>query len=236
MNIIKIASKTFQEENQWLAKLVQEYYDLMILPEPFDLQERRIEEILGLAIYDQELSDWIGKVDDLIADKVGLFDDKKIPPLSQWLKVNNFEIVRTIREAGWLPYEQVFGKAELALVRRFSTKQEKPKIRWAKHIDLNIQLADCRPALVIELTQSTEQTIWILPRVRPVGLVNRKLCLPEGLKLMILDESGETWVQQQAGKADNLIGLSKPFTDSLEARFSIKITLGNTSFTESFTI
>lgn len=236
MNIIKISSKTFQEENQWLAKLVQDYYNLIILPEPSEFQERRIEDILGLAIYDQELSDWIGKVDDLIADKIDLFDYKKIPPLSQWLKVNNFEVVKTLREAGWLPYEQVFGKAELALVRRFSTKQEKQKIKWAKHIDLDIQLAYCRPTLVIELTQSAEQTIWILPRVRPVGLVNRKLCLPEGLKLMVLDESGETWVQQQAGKADNLIGLGKAFTDSLGARFSIQITLGKTSFTESFII
>lgn len=194
----------------------------------------------------------------------------KLPPLHQWFNVDDIKLVEALKVAGWQAYHEVFGwqtyqedfgtlEAEFTLVRglvrrfrnsppnlvrglvrRFKNPQQEPTVKWVKRIDSTIQPTDYPIALVVDLTQETDRTIWIVPQVRPLPLadriVDRKLCLPEGLQLTVLDELGEPFIEQQTGKASNLIQPKHPFTDSLGARFKIEITLGDVSVTESFVI
>jgi hypothetical protein len=67
--------------------------------------------------------------------------------------------------------------------------------------------------------------------VHPIGNQNY---LPSLLQLIVLDESGETFLQAQARSADNYIQLQ--FSGEPGERFSVKITLNDVSIIEDFAI
>lgn len=166
----------------------------------------------------------------------GLEREVSLPALSQWFEIDRQEVVQAIRAAGWLRYEEVFCKAEAAaLARRFRSGEREQRISWVKQIESEMP-ADYPVALVLNLMREAEGTIWILPQVRPVGSFERQVCLPEGLQLAVLDESGQMFECVKAGSASNLIQLEDWLSDSPRARFSVKIVCGETSITEGFVI
>ena len=60
------------KDEQELIDLVIEYYRLVSLEKLDTKDEERVMAILNLAIIDETLSQWIGKVDAKIADSLGL--------------------------------------------------------------------------------------------------------------------------------------------------------------------
>jgi Protein of unknown function (DUF1822) len=113
-------------------------------------------------------------------------------------------------------------------------KLENINVSRAKLIDLGIQLADEKIALLVEVTKITEdKLVDILLQVLPAD--NSILILPEGLKLAVLDENSEEITSAESRNADSWIQLDleegKPGD-----KFKVQITLGNVSITENFVI
>lgn len=149
--------------------------------------------------------------------------------LRQWLE-GNFA-------AGWQSFEALFDtkslvyrKPQLADVALI-----KPDLRRAKSIDLGSQVAHPM-ALVVNFTPKTNpnrsiQKIVIRVQVHPLEYEN----LPEDLKLIVVDESGKTFFEISAGSTDKIIQ-TKPFSGQPGERFTVKVVLGETSFTENFVV
>lgn len=161
----------------------------------------------------------------------------ELPPLSQWFELDSNNVIKTMNDSGWQQYREVFNPAEAAaLVRRLRITDEQPTVSWAKQIDLEAQSPENTIVLAINLMRNPDETISILPQVRPVGEVDRQLCLPKDMQMIVLDESGETFDEVRAGSASNLIQLDGWLSDSPGGRFSVKIVCGQTSIVENFTI
>ena len=103
--------------------------------------------------------------------------------------------------------------------------------RRAKVIDLGMQLGGYAVALVVEIKPNSEQKVDIVLQVRPVG---NQLYLPPLLQLIVLDENGLIFLDAQARTADNYIQLQ--FSGLPGEQFSVKVSLGDASVTEDFTI
>ena len=162
----------------------------------------------------------------------------ELPPLSRWFDLDyNSNVIKTINGYGWQPESEVFSRAQTAvLTRRLKITKKEPDIVWAKQIDLETESQENTIALAINLWQEPEGTILILPQVRPVGKFYNQLCLPEGLQMIVLDESGEIFDEARAGSASNLIQIDGWLSDSPGGRFSVRIVCRETNIVESFTI
>lgn len=162
-----------------------------------------------------------------------LYHQRLVPALNQWFSLEDRHLMQAIRMAGWQLYEEVFSTVEEQfLVRRFTTDEKEFSISWVKKLDWDFLPDYCPIALVINLMQKLGH-IWIRPQVRPIGAINSKL--PEGIKLVILDDLGESVVEKQAGKADNFIQ-TKPFSGDLGDKFTIKIELGQVKSLHNFVL
>jgi hypothetical protein len=105
-------------------------------------------------------------------------------------------------------------------------------IRRAKLISLETQPTEAAVVLVVTLTQQNTANFDIGLQVIPV---EGGTYLPAGLKLAVLDEAGEKFLEISAGDSDNLIQ-TRQFGGRSQERFSIQISLGEESVTESFVI
>lgn len=152
--------------------------------------------------------------------------------LGQWL-VNAFE-------TGWETLESLLTPAEPNFAFRFRsapdfalTDSELPdnSIRRAKSIDLGMQLAGHPVALVVELQPESDTKTNILLQVHPTG---EQLYLPPLLQLTVLDETGFVFLEAQSRSADNYVQLQ--FSGFRGEQFSVKVSLGDASVTEDFTI
>lgn len=152
--------------------------------------------------------------------------------LRQWLQ-ENFE-------AGWQSFEALFGTTSLAYREPQKTDFafRKLKVRQAKPINLGLQLAQYPMALVVTLTpktdseqHSTVQEFAI--RVQVCPLENDRL--PEGLKLVVVDESGKTFLEISNENNDNFMQ-TKLFSGQPGEQFAVKLALGETSFMENFVV
>lgn len=95
-----------------------------------------------------------------------------------------------------------------------------------------IQLPEHALALAVCLQLETDEKRDVLLRLYPAG---DNTCLPSGLQLIVIDsESGEMFLEAQAGSADNWIQLE--FRGEPGERFSVKVALGDLSVTDNFVI
>ena len=99
-----------------------------------------------------------------------------------------------------------------------------------KIINLGIQAKEHQVALVICVKPGENGNIDILAQVYPID----SLRVPAGLRLDIIDENEETFLQAEARTKDQLIQLN--FCGKRGENFSIKLALGNDSITEYFII
>lgn len=150
--------------------------------------------------------------------------------LRQWLQ--------GIFETGWQTIELLLGSAQSSLAFSFrrsdhgdESNHPQSGIRRAKLIDLGLQLAGHSVALIVELRQESQQKTGILLQVHPTGT---QTYLPPLLRLTVIDESKEIFLEAQARNTDNYIQLQ--FSGEPGERFSVKVALGNVSFTEKFAI
>ncbi|MBW4508017.1 MAG: DUF1822 family protein [Scytonematopsis contorta HA4267-MV1] len=141
--------------------------------------------------------------------------------ISDWL-ANLFE-------PDWQSPELVFAGVN---PRNRRKRLENINVSRAKLIDLGIQLADDKIALLVEVTKTTEdELVDILLQVLPTD----NSILPEGLKLIVLDENSEEITSAESRNADSWIQLDleegKPGD-----KFKVQITLRDVSITEDFVI
>lgn len=150
--------------------------------------------------------------------------------LSQWL-IN-------VVDVGWQTVESLLTQqSELAF--RFRSAEQtlapNPKdtiinVQKGTLLDLGGESSSKPIALVIGLLPISEQEINIFVKVCPVG---SQKYLPEELELMVLDEKG-TAVMQATARTTKSIQLN--FSSQLGENFSIKVALGDVSFTEVFLV
>ena len=170
-------------------------------------------------------------------DRLQLYRRRLVPPLSQWFDMEQLPAVQAIRASGWQLYREVFGAVEVvALARRFRKTESEPAISWVKRIDGEIFPSKYGIALVMNLMRDQDGIIWILPQVRTLGAIERSVCLPEGLQLKVVDESGTTFDEVIAGRASNMIQLDDWFNDYADSRLTIEIVYQDTTVRESFVI
>ncbi|NER23998.1 MAG: DUF1822 family protein [Symploca sp. SIO1C2] len=125
--------------------------------------------------------------------------------LSQWLK--------GIAEEGWQTFEEVFSPPVLSTayaMREDTTKDSS--------------------AIVVALTPITEQKVRVWIQLRSCG---EKLLLPKDLQLMIIDQSGEIFEQKSMEQDGNCLKAGG-FSAQRGERFTVKVILGDNSFTEDF--
>lgn len=152
--------------------------------------------------------------------------------LSQWF-IHQFE-------AGWQTVESLRELLEASPNYAFrggvTTEETSPNhpqmtTKRAKLIDLGIQIANYPVMLIVEISSEPNAQTSIRLQIHPTG---NQIYLPEGLKLTVLDESKEVFLEAQARSADNYIQLQ--FRGEIQERFSVQISLDDMSFTESFII
>jgi hypothetical protein len=144
--------------------------------------------------------------------------DVRLAPvsLSQWLQNNFTEAIQT----GWQTIEEIFGPQQLAF--RYAA------VKRAKQIDLGDELT---VALVADVAQEADDEIDIILWLYATGSQPK---LPENLKLIVVDESGEPLEEVPAGSGNNCI--RQPLSGSPGDRFGVKIVVGDVSVTEEFVI
>lgn len=98
-------------------------------------------------------------------------------------------------------------------------------------MDLGMQFAGHAVALMVAILPNKKQRVAVLLRLYPMG---SERYLPASLQLTGLDKSGNVFLDTQARKRDNYIQLK--FSAEFGERFSIRVSLDNTSLTENFII
>lgn len=182
----------------------------------------------------QSLELLLNNISQPITQEVTETEPKIAVNLSKWWS--------EIFEPEWLSLEALFGEnflgANLAL--RGTTKEQQEiidnsalpiRVRRGKIIDLGVRLRKDLLALVVTCTPAAEAEIDILIQVYPGS---KEIYLPANLELKVLDTNKilipELFVK--ARDIDNCIQLA--FTGNSGERFSVTLTLGETSFTENF--
>jgi hypothetical protein len=152
--------------------------------------------------------------------------------LSEWFQ--NFE---SLLRYNFKTLESFLLEQQESLVFRFATT---PRSRKGATDDSvanitgvqQIQLQEHALALAVCLQLGTDHKRDVLLRLYPAG---ENTYLPSGLQLIVIDsESGETFLEAQAGSADNWIQLE--FRGEPGERFSVKLALGDLSITNNFVI
>lgn len=150
--------------------------------------------------------------------------------LSQWFL--------NIIESGWQTVESLLNPQQQAeLVFRFRGTEHTlalhpqnsiSSVQQGKLLNLGRNSKNQPIALVVGLIPASREEINIGVKVYPTGSQNY---LPEELELLLLDEAGIAVMQ---ATARNTKSIQLNFSSEIGERFSVKIALGDVSFTEVF--
>ncbi|MFH7027554.1 MAG: DUF1822 family protein [Heteroscytonema crispum UTEX LB 1556] len=142
-----------------------------------------------------------------------------VTKLSQWLQ--------GAFDAGWQAIDALISpEANLALTTRNLAEGAKK----GKLIDLGMQLSNQTVALLVNITEETQNKLGILIQLHPTG---GERYLPPNLKLSLFSKAGKSLQEVQARSQDNYIQL-KSFKAKLGTRFSIEVSLNDISVRENF--
>ncbi|MGH8000411.1 MAG: DUF1822 family protein [Brasilonema sp.] len=131
--------------------------------------------------------------------------------LSQWLE--------GVFEESWQTIDTLINpEANLALSTRITQKGPKK----AKLIDLGVQLGHQTVALLVNITEETDDKLGVLMQLHPTG---GEKYLPPDLKLTLLSKAGKILQQVISRAQDNYIQL-KFFKGESGKRFSVELSLG----------
>ncbi|MBD2777463.1 DUF1822 family protein [Iningainema tapete] len=128
-------------------------------------------------------------------------------------------------DAGWQTIDELLKPQQLGL----AFKNEVSMTRGQK-IDLGMQLDKITLALVVKITSESETEVDILTQVHPFG----EIALPEGVKLIISDESGATVLEAVSREEDNWI--QQEFSAELGEKFRITVAFGESKVTKEFEV
>jgi hypothetical protein len=110
------------------------------------------------------------------------------------------------------------------------TEESGASVHRGKLLNLAVSLGTQRVLLLIRLKSQSIDEIHISAQVYPVG----QPCLPPDLELLIMDGSGEVFMQAQARQADNYIQLQ--FTGKPGEPFTTQIKLEDIYHSEQFIV
>jgi hypothetical protein len=170
-------------------------------------------------------------IDHINQLKAAISSESQTPVnLSRWLE--------NVFEGGWQNLEALLDIANLAWSFRSPNqlgdiKRDRPEtiVRGGKLIDLGIQLAGHPVALAVTLIPEADQKINVILQLHPaVGQMH----LPQSTRLIVLDKSGEIFLEVQARSADNFIQLQ--FSGIAGERFRVEVALGVARIREDFVI
>jgi Protein of unknown function (DUF1822) len=131
-------------------------------------------------------------------------------------------------EAGWLAIAELLGLEENKLAFAF---RDPVKIGRGQQIDLGMEVAQQPLALVVTLPPEADSEVDILVQVYPIG---GQTFLPQGVKLILMDESGEVVFNIESREVDNFIQLR--FSAELGEQFSVTVALGDASVRKDFVL
>ena len=103
------------------------------------------------------------------------------------------------------------------------------RVETAKLIDLGIQLSGQPFSLIITIVILNNEERDVRVRLHPTG---DQICLPPGLELIVLEETGAISQQTKARNADNYMQLA--FFGTRGESFGIEVVLADASITEYF--
>ena len=129
-----------------------------------------------------------------------------------------------IFEKGWKRCEAPVSQLAMRFWQRL-------RVAGAKQIDLGTQLSGSPLDLVLTLTEKSSQRTRIEVQVRS----REGETLPEGLKLMVIEESGETFSEVSTGLNEEILK-PKPFSGYSQEIFTIKLAIVKAFFTEKFVV
>jgi hypothetical protein len=152
-----------------------------------------------------------------------------IANLSNWLQ--------NLFEAGWLELETLldgnqpqYAWRNREFLSSIANASNLTEVRRGKLIDFGLQMSGCIVALVITISQVTQNETSIRLAIYPMT----DTFLPEFLKLVVLDDSGNIFLQAQARSIDNYIQLQ--LSGNKGENFSVQVSLAEVLLTENFVV
>ncbi|NEO90471.1 MAG: DUF1822 family protein [Moorea sp. SIO3G5] len=166
------------------------------------------------------------KTQELPLSELGSLEDflERIETLSQCVNLSQW--FNQICDKGWQRVKTQKSPSAPQPAFRF----RRPKVTAAKSITLETKVVSYPMDLVVTVTQESEQEIDIDIQVYARGSDH----LPLGLKLMVIDESGEIFSEVSAGINDTII--SNGFIGERQEDFTLKVALEEAIFTEYFVV
>jgi len=151
-------------------------------------------------------------------------------PLQEYLQKTRIKLslwLEGIFDEGWQAIDALINpKANLA----FTTRNTEEATKRAKLIDLGVQLGNLTVALLVNITEETEDKLGILIQLHPTS---GEKYLPPNLQLTLLSKAGKTLQEVTSRGQDNYIQL-KPFKGEIGKHFCVKVNSGDLSIKEDF--
>ncbi len=156
--------------------------------------------------------------------------DQTLVNLSQWFEGTITEGWRSLQYL-LNPEVQEFAFSFRGEPRVPEADQHNAGIRKGKLLNLGVQLGEQQVILVVEIKPVEADRLKVLVQVHPA---NETLYLPPNLRLVILDEHTQIFLEAQAREADNFIQLS--FRGQVGEEFGARVSLEDSVITEYFKI
>jgi hypothetical protein len=139
-------------------------------------------------------------------------------------------------ERDWQPVDRVLSpelaKSNFRLQLKGAERSDRPGyVEAGKLIDLGIQLKGFPIALLLDFKPEDETNTSIRLQVHPGG---KERFLPPDLQLMVLDDSGEVFLEAKSREMDNYTQLV--FSGEVGEHFSVQIVFGDVKIEENFVI
>jgi hypothetical protein len=160
---------------------------------------------------------------EVVKQSIGESIKKRMVILREWFDKTQSTIEREWQNAEGLLMRQ---PQNLSYMTRNSS------INKAKLIDLRMNLANQKVMLLMTVTPESEEKLKIRARLCPV---TEEMYLPPNLELKILSELDEPLKEVKSESKDSFIQLPE-FTGESGDKFKLRITLGDASVTENFTV
>ncbi|MUG91167.1 DUF1822 family protein [Scytonema sp. UIC 10036] len=154
-----------------------------------------------------------------VSDKLLTYFNETRTKLSQWFQ--------GACDEGWEIIDSMLDRETNVA---FNIRQTQAGVKRAKLIDLGVQLGHQTVALLVNITEETEEKLGVLIQLHPT---NGERVLPSNIKLTLFSKAGKTLQEVTSRTQDNYIQL-KPFKGEAGKRFSLEISLEDTRVRENF--
>ncbi|OLT61581.1 hypothetical protein BJP37_23750 [Moorena bouillonii PNG] len=147
--------------------------------------------------------------------------DQKRVKLKNWLG-NDF---REAEQQNWHPWHEILGTVQPSYgyaLKHIKGVHRVKKITWDNRYQM---------ALVLHVARETNNEVDIFLQLYAISNPND---LPENTKMILLDDSDETFIEAQSQLGD--IGIQLRFSADYGDKFTVKIDYDNYSFTELFIV